>query len=156
MTVLQLISEEGKPVSEVIGPIDTRYRSGEINTRVADAKSVMADVEKRYAAEGATIDHLDGVTIGFPDWWFNLRASNTEPLLRLNAEAETPELLATKTADWALRSAGVSSTTRVAVVAIVFLGVYVVMFVVRFLLLDRMFGRLAARESENRGGEVGP
>jgi phosphomannomutase len=99
MTVLQLISEEGKPVSEVIGPIDTRYRSGEINTRVADAKSVMADVEKRYAAEGATIDHLDGVTIGFPDWWFNLRASNTEPLLRLNAEAETPELLATKTAE---------------------------------------------------------
>jgi putative flippase GtrA len=65
-------------------------------------------------------------------------------------------VLATKTADWALRSAGVSSTTRVAVVAIVFLGVYVVMFVVRFLLLDRMFGRLAARESENRGGEVGP
>jgi len=99
LTVLQLISEEGKPVSEVIGPIDTRYRSGEINTRVADAKSVVAAVEKRYSAEGATIDHLDGVTIGFPDWWFNLRASNTEPLLRLNAEAETPELLATKTAE---------------------------------------------------------
>ena len=99
LTVLQLISDEGKPLSEVIGPIDTRFRSGEINTRVADAKQVMADVEKRYAAEGATIDHLDGVTIGFPDWWFNLRASNTEPLLRLNAEAETPELLATKTAE---------------------------------------------------------
>jgi phosphomannomutase len=99
LTVLQLISDEGKPLSEVIGPIDTRFRSGEINTRVADAKQVMAIVEKRYAAEGATIDHLDGVTIGFPDWWFNLRASNTEPLLRLNAEAETPELLATKTAE---------------------------------------------------------
>ena len=51
---------------------------------------------------------------------------------------------------------GAACSTRVAVVAIVFLGVYVVMFVVRFLLLDRMFGRLAARESENRGGEVGP
>jgi phosphomannomutase len=99
LTVLQLISDEGKPLSAVIGPIDTLFRSGEINTRVADAKQVMADVEKRYAAEGATIDHLDGVTIGFPDWWFNLRASNTEPLLRLNAEAETPELLATKTAE---------------------------------------------------------
>ena len=60
---------------------------------------MVAAVEKRYAAEGATIDHLDGVTIDFPDWWFNLRASNTEPLLRLNAEAETPELLATKTAE---------------------------------------------------------
>jgi phosphomannomutase len=99
LTVLQLISDEGKPVSEVIGPIDTRFRSGEINTRVTDAKRVMADVEKRYAAEGATIDHFDGVTIGFPDWWCNLRASNTEPLLRLNAEAESPELLATKTAE---------------------------------------------------------
>jgi phosphomannomutase len=47
----------------------------------------MADVAKHYEALGATIDHLDGVTIGFPDWWFNLRASNTEPLLRLNLES---------------------------------------------------------------------
>jgi phosphomannomutase len=59
----------------------------------------MTDVAKHYEAQGATIDHLDGVTIGFPDWWFNLRASNTEPLLRLNAEADTPELLAEKTAE---------------------------------------------------------
>ncbi len=65
-------------------------------------------------------------------------------------------VLATKTADWAMRSAGVAPSTRVAVVAVVFLGVYVVMFAVRFLLLDRMFGRLAARESEHRGGEEGP
>ena len=56
---------------------------------------------------------------------------------------------ATKTADWALRSAGVSATTRVAAVAVVFLGVYVVMFVVRFFLLDRLFDRLSAREAED-------
>jgi phosphomannomutase len=99
LTVLQLVSEEGKQISEVLGPLDTRFRSGEINTRVADSKAIMADVAKHYEAQGAMIDHLDGVTIGFPDWWFNLRASNTEPLLRLNAEAETPELLAEKTAE---------------------------------------------------------
>jgi phosphomannomutase len=99
LTVLQLVSEEGKPISEVLGPLDTRFRSGEINTRVADSKAIMADVAKHYEAQGATVDHLDGVTICFPDWWFNLRASNTEPLLRLNAEADTPELLAEKTAE---------------------------------------------------------
>jgi phosphomannomutase len=99
LTVLQLVSEQGKPLSEVLAPLDTRFRSGEINTRVADAKAVMAEVEAHYAAAGGSVDHLDGVTIEFPDWWFSLRASNTEPLLRLNVEADTPELLAEKTAE---------------------------------------------------------
>jgi phosphomannomutase len=99
LTVLQLVSEQDKPLSEVLAPLDTRFRSGEINTRVGDAKVVMADVEAHYAAAGGSVDHLDGVTIEFPDWWFSLRASNTEPLLRLNVEADTPELLAEKTAE---------------------------------------------------------
>ena len=88
LTVLEMMSASGKPLSEVIAPLDTRFRSGEINFRVADAKAVMAEVESHYAAQGAEIDHLDGVTVGFPDWWFSLRASNTEPLLRLNVEVD--------------------------------------------------------------------
>jgi phosphomannomutase len=99
LTVLELISAQGKPLSEVLGPLDTRFRSGEINMRVDNAKTVMQQVEDRFVAEGGSVDHLDGVTVGFPDWWFSLRASNTEPLLRLNVEADTSELLATKTAE---------------------------------------------------------
>ncbi len=99
LTVLQLVSEQGKPVSEVLAPLDTRVRSGEINMKVADAKSIMADIEAHYVAEGGSVDHLDGVTIEFSDWWFSLRASNTEPLLRLNVEADTNQTLALKTAE---------------------------------------------------------
>jgi phosphomannomutase len=99
LTVLELISAQGKPLSEVLGPLDTRFRSGEINMRVDNAKTVMQQVEDRLVAEGGSVDHLDGVTVEFPDWWFSLRASNTEPLLRLNVEADTSELLATKTAE---------------------------------------------------------
>lgn len=99
LTVLQLVSEIGKPVSEVLAPLDTRFRSGEINMRVADAKSIMTEIESRYVSEGGSVDHLDGVTITWSDWWFSLRASNTEPLLRLNVEADNPDLLALKTAE---------------------------------------------------------
>ena len=99
LTVLQLVSEQGKPVSEVLAPLDTRVRSGEINMKVADAKSIMADIEAHYVGEGGSVDHLDGVTIEFSDWWFSLRASNTEPLLRLNVEADTNETLALRTAE---------------------------------------------------------
>jgi phosphomannomutase len=54
-------------------------------------------VEHRYSEEGADIDHLDGLTVGFDDWWFNLRPSNTQPLLRLNVEAEDKATLEAKT-----------------------------------------------------------
>ena len=55
-------------------------------------------VEAHYRDQpGAQLDHLDGLTVNFPDWWFNLRPSNTQPLLRLNIEADTPDLLETKT-----------------------------------------------------------
>ena len=94
LIVLELISVSGKTVSELLAPIDTRVRSGEINTEVRDPAERMAAAEQHYAAEGAQIDHLDGITIEFPTWWANVRASNTEPLLRLNVEADTPEELA--------------------------------------------------------------
>jgi phosphomannomutase len=97
LVVLELISREGKAVSELLRPIDTRSRSGEINSRVDDIPAKLAQLEAQY--RDAEIDHLDGVTIEYADWWCNVRPSNTEPLLRLNVEADTPELLAKKTAE---------------------------------------------------------
>jgi phosphomannomutase len=91
MQCLELFGEAGKPVSEVIAPIDTRFRSGEVNSTVKDIPAALRRLEEHY--RDAQIDHLDGVTIGYPDWWMNVRASNTEPLLRLNVEGDTPALM---------------------------------------------------------------
>ncbi|MDQ2864969.1 MAG: phosphomannomutase/phosphoglucomutase [Candidatus Eremiobacteraeota bacterium] len=91
MECLELFSEAGKPVSEVIAPIDTRFRSGEINSTVANIPAKLAELQARY--NDAQIDHLDGITIAYPHWWMNVRASNTEPLLRLNVEGDTKELM---------------------------------------------------------------
>lgn len=92
MQCLEVFSDSGKPVSETLAPIDKRYRSGEINTRVTDIPKKLKELEARYA-DGA-IDHLDGITIQYPNWWLNVRPSNTEPLLRLNVEGDTEELMA--------------------------------------------------------------
>jgi phosphomannomutase len=94
---LEMISEENKPLSQVIAPLDHRYRSGEINSEVADLDATMQAIERHFQMPGAEIDHLDGMTVSFPDWWFNLRASNTQPLLRLNVEADNKSLLNEKT-----------------------------------------------------------
>ncbi len=96
---LEMISEEGKTLSEVIAPLDRRFRSGEINSEVRDPAAVVKRIEERYRADGAEIDHLDGITVGFPSWWFNVRSSNTQPLLRLNLEADDPATLRDKTAE---------------------------------------------------------
>lgn len=97
LNALEMISEAGKPLSEVIAPLDHRFRSGEINSEVADPEAVMSRIEQHYRQEGAEIDHLDGVTVSFPTWWFNVRPSNTQPLLRLNLEADDQETLKEKT-----------------------------------------------------------
>jgi phosphomannomutase len=94
LIVLELISTEGKTVSELVAPLDTRFRSGEINFRVKDIPGKLQEVEDYYA--DAQIDHLDGLTVSYPAWWFNLRPSNTEGLLRLNLEGDTRELMAEK------------------------------------------------------------
>ena len=88
---LDLFSEIDGPVTHAIAPYNTRFRSGEINLPVADADHAMRALQDRYA--NAKIDHLDGVTIEYPDWWLNVRKSNTEPLLRLNVEGDTRELM---------------------------------------------------------------
>jgi phosphomannomutase len=97
LTVLELLSEENKPLSEVLAPLDTRVRSGEINSEVDDPAGVLAKLEATYAAQGATIDHFDGVTVGFDEWWFNVRSSNTQPLLRLNLEVDNAAALDART-----------------------------------------------------------
>jgi phosphomannomutase len=96
---LEMISEEQKTLSEVIAPLDHRFRSGEINSEVNDPSAVVRRIEEHYRALGAEIDHLDGITVGFPTWWFNVRSSNTQPLLRLNLEADDPDTLQEKTAE---------------------------------------------------------
>jgi phosphomannomutase len=95
MQCLDLFSEEGRPqgetITQAIAPFNTRSRSGEINSTVADADAKMRALEAHF--RGAEIDHLDGLTVEYPGWWFNVRKSNTEPLLRLNVEGETRELM---------------------------------------------------------------
>ena len=73
-------------LSSLIKPLQKYFHTGEINFKVADAEAVMAKVRK---LPGAQIAELDGVTARFKDWWFNLRSSNTEPVVRLNLEADT-------------------------------------------------------------------
>jgi phosphomannomutase len=91
LACLELFSEANRPVSETIAPIDTRFRSGEINSAVDDIPAKLRRLQDAYA--DADIDHLDGVTISYPNWWMNVRPSNTEPLLRLNVEGDTKELM---------------------------------------------------------------
>jgi phosphomannomutase len=91
LSCLELFSEADRPVSAVIAPIDTRFRSGEMNASVNDVAAKLAEIERHYL--GAEIDRLDGLTISYPDWWMNVRPSNTEPLLRLNVEGDTKELM---------------------------------------------------------------
>ena len=88
LTVAELVGRQQDPLSELLAPIDPYVRSGEINSEVKDQTATLEKLEEHYAErEGANIDHLDGLTVDFGDWWFNLRPSNTEPLLRLNVEA---------------------------------------------------------------------
>lgn len=91
LVVLDMLSKSDKPLSELRKPFDRYSASGEINTTVPDAAGVIDHVAAHFAKQGAALDHLDGLTVDLGDWWFNLRPSNTEPLLRLNLEAATPQ-----------------------------------------------------------------
>jgi len=87
LVVLEVLSRAGVPLSELRRPFERYAASGEINRRVPDPGRVIEALAARFGALGASIDRLDGLTADFGGWWFNLRASNTEPLLRLNVEA---------------------------------------------------------------------
>jgi phosphomannomutase len=94
LTVAELIARQGGTLSDLLTPIDPYVRSGEINSKVEDQAATLERIKERYAKrDDARIDHLDGLTVDFGDWWFNLRPSNTEPLLRLNVEASDRETM---------------------------------------------------------------
>jgi phosphomannomutase len=86
--VLAALAEDDRPLSRLLAAYSRFVASGEINSTVEDQRGVLEQLEKTYVDQpGVTVDHLDGLTVTHDDWWFNVRASNTEPLLRLNAEA---------------------------------------------------------------------
>jgi phosphomannomutase len=94
LTVSELVARQDGPISELLAPIDHYVRSGEINLEVEDQEAALRKVEEHYAQrDDPKIDHLDGLTVDYGDWWFNLRPSNTEPLLRLNVEASDRETM---------------------------------------------------------------
>jgi phosphomannomutase len=87
LLILELLSKDGRTLGELMEEFRSKYFiSGEINSEVEDQQAKMAEIEERYG-EGAEVTHLDGVSIDFPEWHFNVRPSNTEPLLRLNLES---------------------------------------------------------------------
>jgi phosphomannomutase len=88
LTVLEVMSRGGEPLSELRKPYERYVASGEINFPVPDPASVIDGIADAYS--DADLDRLDGLTVDLGDWWFNVRPSNTEPLLRLNLEAATP------------------------------------------------------------------
>jgi len=97
LVMLELLSRAGRPLSELLAPFRERFFiTGEINTPVADVGAKLRELEERYAGEGGRVSHLDGVSVDFDDWHFNVRPSNTEPLLRLNLEALSEPLMASR------------------------------------------------------------
>ena len=93
LTMLHIISKDGRPVSEIMKELSP-YVSAEANFKVQDKDAILEKVKEHY--KDGEIELMDGVTVSYKDWWFNLRPSNTEPLLRLTIEADTQELLEEK------------------------------------------------------------
>jgi phosphomannomutase len=88
VAMLDVLSEEARPLSEIIEPLRRYAASGEINRRVNDVGNVLAQIEAEHE-NAPEISKIDGLLVRYEDWWFNLRPSNTEPVLRLNLEADT-------------------------------------------------------------------
>ncbi len=92
---LQMLSRERRPLSEIAAPIRRYFHSGEMNFKVADKQAKIDEIMKRYGGD-ADVTTIDGLRLDFGDWWLCVRASNTEPLLRLNLEARTKEMMEEK------------------------------------------------------------
>ncbi|MBW2995508.1 phosphomannomutase/phosphoglucomutase, partial [Candidatus Woesearchaeota archaeon] len=95
--VLNILSSSEKTFSELIKPLQIYYQSGEINSEIENKDEVIQKIEERY--KDGKVMHVDGITVEFDDWWFNLRKSNTEPVIRLNLETKTKQLMEDKTAE---------------------------------------------------------
>jgi phosphomannomutase len=110
LIIAQILCETGQTLSKLVGERIRRFPvSGELNYRVPDAKATLAALEARYAPQAMAVDRTDGVSFEFADWRFNLRSSNTEPLIRLNVEARgSVTLMQAKTTELlgALKSQG--------------------------------------------------
>lgn len=89
--MINILSLSDSPVSELVRPLRRYYSSGEKNFTVEDKEAMMTELKRKFSQGDS--DDLDGITVQFKDWWFNCRPSNTEPLLRLNVEAKSQELL---------------------------------------------------------------
>jgi phosphomannomutase len=99
MTLIEVLNhmrETGRPLSELVAPLSRYFSTGEINFHVDDKEGMIRRLAEIFA--DGEIDYLDGITVQYEDWWFNVRPSNTEPLLRLVLEATTRELMDEKKA----------------------------------------------------------
>jgi phosphomannomutase len=97
LVMLELVSRSGRRLSELLRPYRDRFfLTGEINTPVADVALKLQELKERYTTEGGRVSHLDGISFEFDDWHFNVRPSNTEPLLRLNLEALSENVMVAK------------------------------------------------------------
>lgn len=96
--MLEFLSRQEKTLSEIMNEMFWKkyFVSGEINNQVAGVKSILKKAENKYAGSAVNVDKIDGISIDYPDWRFNLRGSNTEPLIRLNIEAKTKKLMEEK------------------------------------------------------------
>jgi phosphomannomutase len=88
--MLGVLSRSERPLSRLVAPLAKYAHTGEINFHIQDSKAALDAVRKEFA-DGKQ-DELDGVSVEYADWWFNVRASNTEPLVRLTLEGDTPAL----------------------------------------------------------------
>jgi len=94
--ILKLLLHEGKKMSEIVDPLRRYHHSGEINSEVESIPTVLKRLEDKYGPVGKDASHLDGYSVEFDEWWFNVRPSNTEPLIRLNLEAKNKDLMRQK------------------------------------------------------------
>ena len=95
--VLSVLSAQPKSIGELVAPLHRYSQTGEVNFQVEDKDGKIRELADAY--KKGQVDYLDGITVDFGDWWFNVRKSNTEPLLRLNLEAKTPQLKEEKFAE---------------------------------------------------------
>jgi phosphomannomutase len=108
VAILDVLANEAESLSALIAPLRRYSASGEINRRVADIPGILAAIEAEHGGADE-ISHLDGLLVRYPDWWFNLRPSNTEPVLRLNLEANTESEMIVKRDALLARIGGASS-----------------------------------------------
>ena len=105
LLVLQIVCESGRPLKELVRDMEEKFPcSGEINRKVADAKAIFAALEKKYG--NGAIEKIDGLSVAFDNWRFNLRASNTEPVIRLNVETRGDKALLKEKTDELLQQIG--------------------------------------------------